>query len=207
VQTVQVRVLPDSVLEVAEAVRVLSQKVSYVFTTGGIGPTHDDITLEAVAQGLDVVCVPHPVLQQHVGPYASALTPVMLHRYVSAPQGCEVLWDAHNQTPVFCVQNVYVLAGVPSFVRKGFAMLAPRLKGRPFYSETLFLNVSEPVLAEALSDVQKRFSLVAIGSYPRFDGQGYRLKITLDGHCKESVQEAYREVKALCDPSWWVEHI
>jgi molybdenum cofactor synthesis domain-containing protein len=203
----EVRVLPDIPSVIADAVRTLSASMTYVFTTGGIGPTHDDVTLQAVASGLDLAYAPHPVLVQLLQNLTHAYDAEVLARYTQAPQGCDVFWDAASCAPVFCVKNVYVLAGVPSFVRTGFEWVKPRLKGSVFYTKTLFLNVSEPRIARPLSDVQKQHPLVSIGSYPRFDDAPYRLKITLDGRSEEAVRAAYEAVWAFCDKSWVVENL
>ncbi|MBI5509697.1 MAG: competence/damage-inducible protein A [Deltaproteobacteria bacterium] len=200
VKIVEVRVIADQVDGIAATVRELSLRVDHLFTTGGIGPTHDDVTLEAVAKA-----VSRPLAQSEtIAARIRARHPEASLRMAMVPEGAQVELAGGGVVPVISVDNVYVLPGVPSLMRACFEKIGARFVGTPFVSRAIYLDAHETEFAEVLAGIQQAHREVAIGSYPRFDAAPYRVKVTVDGADAKAVAAAYEEIRAKMDPSWIV---
>ncbi|MGH6940915.1 competence/damage-inducible protein A [Hypericibacter sp.] len=166
----EARVVPDIEAEIVAAVNAVRARYSYVFTTGGIGPTHDDITSGCVAKafGVELVLDPEAValLRRH---YTGDQLNEARLRMATVPKGSRLIENPVSTAPGFQIGNVYVLAGVPAIMRAMFDGLKGGLKGgRPVSSRTVSTYLGEGVIAQALGALQQRFPKVDIGSYPFF---------------------------------------
>lgn len=164
----EVRVVEDACGAIAEAVNALRARYDYVFTTGGIGPTHDDITAQCVAEafGVELVCDPGAValLKRHYGPerFNEARK-----RMAYVPAGAALIENPVSAAPGFQIENVFVMAGIPRIMQAMFKGIAHRLTGgKPLISKTIATNLGEGVLAAELAGLQARFPQVEMGSYP-----------------------------------------
>jgi len=169
IRLAEVRIVPDSIERIAEAVNALRSGHDYLFTTGGIGPTHDDITVDAIAAAFDVPVVVHPearrILEQF---YATrgGLNEARL-RMARVPQGAELLANPMSGAPGVKIGNVYILAGVPSIAATMLEALDGLLEGgRPMVSVTVGAFAPESEVAGLLQDTEAAHDGVAIGSYP-----------------------------------------
>jgi molybdenum cofactor synthesis domain-containing protein len=158
-----VRDIPDSIVRTLNECRA---KYSYVFTTGGIGPTHDDITAECVALafGVDLVLDPEAVelLKRGGRPLNEARL-----KMARVPKGAELVSNSVSNAPGFRIGNVFVFAGIPSIARAMFAAAVPMLvKGTPILSASVDVHLREGDFAAALTEIQNAHSAVEIGSYP-----------------------------------------
>jgi molybdenum cofactor synthesis domain-containing protein len=167
----EARVVADIEAEIVAAVRMLSGRYRYVFTTGGIGPTHDDITAESIAKAFDKAIVIDPDaaarLARHYGG-AEHVTPARL-RMARIPEGASLIDNAVSGAPGFRIGNVFVMAGVPTVMRAMFESFAGGLTGGPkILQRSVTSNVPESVLADALGRLQGRYPEVDLGSYPWF---------------------------------------
>ncbi|HJO69035.1 MAG TPA: molybdopterin-binding protein [Rhodospirillales bacterium] len=164
----EVRIVADETDEIVEAVNALRARHTYLFTTGGIGPTHDDITSAAVARAFGVALVRNPqvvaLLNDHYAP--DTVNEARL-KMAEMPEGARLVENSVSRVPGFQIENVFVLAGVPSIMRAMFDGLKHRLEGGlPMLSETLVARLPEGVIAEGLAAAQARHPDVEIGSYP-----------------------------------------
>ncbi len=169
----EVRVVADVEGEIAAAVNELRRRFSYVFTTGGIGPTHDDITTDALAKafGVEVVVNPEAVaaLRKHFS--AAELTPARL-RMARVPAGASLIDNAISRAPGYVLDNVIVMAGVPRIMQVMLDAVSPRLaKGRPMLSRAVRIDVPEGDAAPGLAELQTAYPAVQIGSYPFFENK------------------------------------
>ncbi len=202
---VEIRVVADVVDTIEAAVRELSATADYVLTTGGIGPTHDDKTIAAVARAFGREVVRDAELVRRLeARYGADLSAARL-KLAEVPAGATVRAHPDNPVTVIQFQNLFILPGVPSLMRLCFERIADDLGGRPFYSEALFLDVAETEAAAPVAEVQRRHVDVAIGSYPRFDAAPYRVKITVDGRDREAVRAALDALKNALERSWLVD--
>ena len=172
----EVRVVPDESERIGEAVNALRVRHDYLFTTGGIGPTHDDITVDAVAAAFGVPVIVHPEARQILEDYyrdrPGGLTEARL-RMARTPDGAELLPNPSSGAPGIKIGNVYILAGVPSIAASMLNALTGALEGgRPIVSVTVGARAPESEVADLLRETEAAHPGVAIGSYPFFkDGR------------------------------------
>jgi molybdenum cofactor synthesis domain-containing protein len=172
----EVRVVPDAAERIAEAVNALRAAHDYLFTTGGIGPTHDDITVDAVALALGVPVVEHPEARRILEAYYATrggLNPARL-RMARVPQGADLIANRMSGAPGIRIGNVFLMAGVPAICAQMLDALTGTLEGgAPLLSETVGGWIQESAVADILREVEKAHAACQIGSYPFFrDGRG-----------------------------------
>ncbi|MCW1383863.1 molybdopterin-binding protein [Novosphingobium sp. KCTC 2891] len=167
----EVRVVPDVVDAIVEAVNTLRARNDYLFTTGGIGPTHDDITVDAIAAALGVDVVIHPKARAVLeGYYASrgGLTDARL-RMARVPAGADLIENRMSGAPGIKAENIYIMAGVPSITAGMLDGLTGTLEGGlPLLSTTIGCWVAESEIADLLGQTEKAHEGCQIGSYPFF---------------------------------------
>jgi len=201
----RVNIVRDDRDVIAEDIRTMSQRFDVVFTSGGVGSTHDDVTMGSIAQGLDLKLVRHPelyrMLQDH---YGDRINPAVL-RMAKVPEGTELLGLEELRFPLVRVRNVYVFPGVPQFLKTKFDFVLSLLTGTPLILECMHLKVGEDQIAELLATVDTEMPDVEIGSYPRFDTEEYRVKVTVESRDKKQLEEAVQRIKEGLNPDWIVE--
>ena len=196
----RIETVPDEVPLIVDALRRCLASAQWVFTSGGIGPTHDDVTIAAVAQafGRGVVHDARTLelLHSRLGP---KLKPA-LRRLAEVPEGARVEFHEGFLFPVISLENVVILPGVPSLFREGFLRIRDRFRVSPIFSRALYFNLGEGTLAEHLDAVVAAFPGVGVGSYPRFDDAPYRVKVTFDGRDEAAVRAACELLKGRFPP-------
>jgi molybdenum cofactor synthesis domain-containing protein len=195
----EARVVLDIEAEIIAAVRVLSERYTYVFTTGGIGPTHDDITTAAIARAFDCGVHVHPDALSKLQQYyrSEELTPSRL-KMAMVPEGSTLIDNPISSAPGFRIANVFVLAGVPPIMRAMFTALEHQLQGgAPILSRTVTAAIGESRLAEGLDAIQRAHSDINIGSYPFVRDGRATASIVLRGRDTKALDAAASEVAAL----------
>lgn len=196
----QVRIVPDVEHEIITAVNELREKVDYVFTTGGIGPTHDDITAEAIAKtfgtALELNKQAYDILVRHYGDEKQVTAP--RKKMAMIPIGASLINNPVSGAPGFQIGNVFVLAGVPRIMQAMFDDVKTRLsRGKPVLSNTIACSLAESAIAEPLEEIQKEYPMVSIGSYPHFRGGILGLSLVLRSIDDEKLDRATQDVIAL----------
>lgn len=200
VQIAEARVVADIPDEIAAAVRALSERYDYVFTTGGIGPTHDDKTADAVAAAfgapIGVRDDARAILEAHYG--AENLNEARL-RMARIPEGASLIANPVSRAPGFQLGNVFVMAGVPSIMRGMLADVAPRIRGGAVVqSVTVRLaGAREGDLAAKLAALEAERPGVSFGSYPWFSADGYGAHLVARSADPTALTEAGEALKAL----------
>lgn len=171
IRLVEVRVVPDRQEAIVEAVNILRARNDYLFTTGGIGPTHDDITVDAIATALGVGVVHHPkavaVLERYYGS-RGGITDARL-RMARVPEGASLIENRMSGAPGIHIGNIFIMAGVPNITAGMLDSLTGTLEGgRPVVSRQIGCWVAESEIADVLSQAERTHAGVAIGSYPFF---------------------------------------
>ncbi|AXB76137.1 molybdopterin-binding protein [Novosphingobium sp. P6W] len=165
----EVRVVADEPDAIVEAVNTLRARNDYLFTTGGIGPTHDDITVDAIALALGVPAIVHPEARAILESYyetRGGLTEARL-RMARTPEGATLIPNRYTGAPGIRCGNVFIMAGVPSITAGMLDALSGQLEGgAPLLSETVGCWVGESEVAQLLGDTEKAFATCQIGSYP-----------------------------------------
>ena len=196
----EVRVIPDVRATIMGTLNEVRPRFDHVFTTGGIGPTHDDITSECVAAAFGVPWEPQPEawgrLERHYPPgeFNSAR-----QRMATMPRGATLIDNAISIAPGFTIANVHVLAGVPRIMQAMFESLAPTLQGGPpVASRTVHADgVMEGRIAEGLAAIQARWPALDIGSYPYYRMGGGGVALVAKGTDAEAVETAARDITTL----------
>jgi molybdopterin-biosynthesis enzyme MoeA-like protein len=181
----------DDVVGIAADVRALSGAYTWVFTSGGVGPTHDDVTIEAVAQAFDTEVVSDPSLEGLLRAHYKERCTAGHLRMALVPKTAALVATEGHRWPTVRLENTWILPGVPEAFRMKLALLSEVLPASgAFVSEELFATLDEPHLLPALDAVVAAFPNVAIGSYPKWFDDRYKTKITFDGRDGEAVRGA-----------------
>ena len=201
IRFVRAVVIADEIAVIRREVEELSRSVDVVFTSGGVGPTHDDVTIEAVAQAFGVDCVVDPVLERLLKKvYGESLTEAHL-RMALVPRGAELVSKSDAHWPATLMRNVFVLPGVPEIFRMKLESVRAHLSGsRPFISQAAFVNLEEVELKERLDAVVGRHPDVEVGSYPKWRDPTYRTKVTFDARDRAAVESALADFLAQLEP-------
>jgi len=201
----RVTVVRDDIDVIAAEVQMMSSSYDVVFTSGGVGGTHDDVTIRAVSKGLGVELVQNQeILKMFTDRYGRDLNEAH-HRMTMLPEGAQLVGRSELKFPSVRVQNIHVFPGVPMFLRSKFDFVVSTLDGIPVDMRTILLSVAEDKVADILERVDIAIPEVEIGSYPRFDIDDFRVKVTLESRESERLEEAYNMVISQLDPSWIVQ--
>jgi FAD synthetase len=187
-------VIPDDVDVISSTVATAAATYDLVFTSGGIGPTHDDLTIEGIAAAFALPVVEDATLRGAIEKVAGEKTPsAAMLRMALIPEGAELVGGDGDFFPTVRVRNVYVLPGVPEIFERKVERLGERFQSSPFHLRQVFVNVYETVIAEHLNATLAAFPALLLGSYPKLSHPEYRVRLTL-----ESKDEAYLD-RALAD--------
>lgn len=195
----QVRIVPDIEEEIVAALNALRSRYTYVFTTGGIGPTHDDITADSVAAAFGVSIDHDP---RAIAMLAERFPPDQLNearlRMARIPAGADLIANSVSKAPGFNIGNVYVMAGVPSIMQAMLDVVAPTLKtGVKILSDTVRAGLREGDIGTALAEVAKAHPDVSIGSYPFFSETGPDTNVVVRSRDPDALATAMEAVKAM----------
>jgi molybdenum cofactor synthesis domain-containing protein len=201
VDLAEARVVPDVMEEIITALNHLRGRYDYVITTGGIGPTHDDITADAVAEAFGVKLYEHPeILEMMTARWKGELTPAR-RRMARVPEGGNLVKNPVQGPPGFNIENVFVLAGVPQIMRGMLEDVGPRLRrGRVIISRTVRVEgTGEGVLAAPLEALAKQHPALSLGSYPFYGPEGYGSNLVIRGRDESEVMATVEELVAALD--------
>jgi FAD synthetase len=190
----RITVIPDEVDLIASTVQEFSRSFDVVFTSGGVGPTHDDVTIEGVARAFGTGVVRHPDLVRLLdGFYGGDLNDARL-RMAEVPDGAELFWAGSLRFPAIVVGNVHVLPGVPEIFRQKFEALKERFRESPFHLCCVFVSIGEGILADHLNAVLVGHPELLLGSYPEFANTEYKVKVTLESKDKGYLDRAVEDL-------------
>ena len=193
VEVRKISVIPDEVELIAFEVGEHSRAFDVVFTSGGVGPTHDDVTIEGVARGLGVPVVRDPRLVRVLeGFHKGQLNEARL-KMAEVPEGAELMAGEELAFPAVVVRNIYVLPGVPEIFRQKFDALREGFRESPFHLCSVFVNMAEGTLADHLNDLLQRHPDLLLGSYPELFNTEYKVKVTLESKDRKYVERAVED--------------
>jgi molybdenum cofactor synthesis domain-containing protein len=197
----EVRVVADVEDEIVAAVNELRRRFAYVFTTGGIGPTHDDVTTDAIAKafGVGVAVDEQAVAALRLHHEGRELTPARL-RMARIPEGAELIDNPISRAPGYMLQNVIVMAGVPRIMQVMLDEVMPRLaKGRPLRARSVRVDAPEGDVAPPLAALQAAHKEVQIGSYPFFESSRVGTYVVLRGADDGALEETLAALWSLIE--------
>ena len=198
IQMSEVRAIRDDTDEIIDAVNSLRKRFDYVFTTGGIGPTHDDITCESIAKAFGRKYILNleakTILEEYYDGSSRELNEARL-RMAYTPEGASLIENPVSRAPGFMVENVIVLAGIPAVMRAMFESLAPTLRtGKKVLSRSISVMTGEGDIARSLANIQKSWETVEIGCYPFVRDGKYGTTLVLRGSDKVSLDGAHKNL-------------
>jgi molybdenum cofactor synthesis domain-containing protein len=201
VEVKRIAVVPDEVDAIATEASSCSDAHDIVITTGGVGPTHDDVTIEGIAKGLGRRVISHPDLERQVEAlYAGRVNSARL-RLALVPEGAELLGQPDLVFPVVLVKNIYVFPGVPEIVRMKFDTIKERFRDAPFFLKRIFVTVGEASIADHLNVVMGAYPGLLLGSYPELNNPKYRVRLTLESKDPVYLESAFKLLISLLPTS------
>jgi molybdenum cofactor synthesis domain-containing protein len=199
----EVRIVSDETEEIVQAVNALRKRYDYVFTSGGIGPTHDDITADSIAAAFKFPIDHDPRAMKLLEDYYASRDiefTTARKRMARIPHEADLIDNPVSIAPGFIVGNVHVMAGVPSIFQAMLENVLPALKGgTKMLSEYVECRHGEGTIGDRLGEIQQAHGQTAIGSYPKFDGKTYSTQIVVRGRDKQDIQRAIADIQAMLD--------
>jgi FAD synthetase len=194
----RITVIPDEMDVIAETVREFHQQFDIVFTSGGVGPTHDDITIEGVARALGRRVLIHPELEIRIREYLNGRPVNSAHlKMAEVPEGAELLMDGRLRFPTIKIENIYILPGIPEILQQKFLALKDRFIVDPYYLKIIYTNELESTLAAHLNKTLELYPDLLLGSYPKIGSDDYKVKVTLESKDKNYVERAFSHLLTL----------
>ncbi|HVN39005.1 MAG TPA: molybdopterin-binding protein [Myxococcota bacterium] len=182
--------IPDVVSVIAEHVRLMSQGFDFVLTSGGIGPTHDDLTIEGVAAAFGAPLQHSESILERMRRAMASEPNASQRKMAQIPAGATLLDAGDLWFPLVVVGNVYIFPGIPELLRKKFESARERFRGVPFVLKRVYVRSMESEIAEDLHAVLKEFPALLLGSYPRIQEETFRVLLTLESRDAGYVQRA-----------------
>lgn len=199
----EVRIVADDEEAIVDAVNALRSRYNHVFTSGGIGPTHDDITADAISRAFGVECIHDPKVMDLLGAMYERRGMDFTDarkRMARMPAGATHIPNPVSTAPGFAVENVYVMAGVPQVFQAMLDALLPSLEtGTPIQSRTVRSPYGEGDIGAPLTEVQKKNPETSIGSYPKFDGKNFSTDIVIRGRDAAIIAAAEADVISMIE--------
>lgn len=199
----EVRIVADEEEDIVAALNALRDRYTYVFTSGGIGPTHDDITADAVSKAFGVPCIHDPrAMNLLADSYASRNMEFneTRQRMARMPEGSSLIENKVSVAPGFIIGNVHVMAGVPSVFETMLDVVLPTLKtGSVLKSLAIYCPFGEGVIGGPLRDIQKAHPGTIIGSYPKMVDGGYAVELIVRSNDEAAIEAAARDIRAMLE--------
>ena len=186
----RVVVVPDELQPIADEVSYCARNFEFVITSGGVGPTHDDITMEAVALAFGRPIVIHPELEHLIRLHFSERLATGM-KMAEVPQGTMLNAGGDLRFPTVQLENVYILPGIPQIFEVKLLALLGRFATDPYYIRTIYTSAGEGTIAEYLNTCLRSYPELLLGSYPRIGDPEYRVKLTLESKDRIYVERAF----------------
>jgi molybdopterin-biosynthesis enzyme MoeA-like protein len=191
----RIQTIPDEFDLIGRVVRECAGDCTWVYTSGGIGPTHDDMTIPAIAAGFGVKAVRHPVLEAGIRKHYGARCTEDHLLMAQVPDGAELLDIDGLYFPQVRFRNVFIFPGVPQLLQHKFNSIKGLFRGEPVVLREIFMKADEGIIAASLRETQQRHPGLLIGSYPNFTRQEYSVKVTLEARDAGVVETAFAELQ------------
>jgi molybdenum cofactor synthesis domain-containing protein len=182
--------IPDVIEVIASDVEAMSRSYDFVFTSGGIGPTHDDVTIDGIAAAFGVPVVHCQSIEDRIRRATKAEPNESLLKMARIPEGATLLDAGDLWFPLVIVENVYIFPGIPELLRKKFESARDRFRGVPFVLKKVYVNAHESDVANDLNELLKEFPDLMLGSYPRIREKEFSVLLTLESRDAGLVQAA-----------------
>jgi len=192
----RIAVVPDELKPIADEVAYCARTFDFVLTSGGVGPTHDDITIEAIALAFGRKLVIHPELERVVRRYFTERIATGM-KMAEVPEGAVLNAAGDLRFPTVQLDNVYILPGIPQIFESKLAGLLGRFTTDPYFIRAIYTSAGEGTIAEHLNACLKIYPDLLLGSYPRIGNTEYRVKLTLESKDKDYLERAFAHLLEL----------
>ncbi len=196
----RILVIPDELDEIAAAVREFRIKFDVIFTSGGVGPTHDDVTVAGIALGLNRRVIRHPRLEGILRKYLGTDIDENGLKMAEVVEGTELVSDNSPNFPTMMVENIYVLPGIPELFRRKVDSLKEALRVDPFHLKVVYSREPESRIAVYLNRTMESFPNLMLGSYPKLGDPEYRVRITLESKDLDYLERAFKALISMLPP-------
>ncbi|MGH7896401.1 MAG: competence/damage-inducible protein A [Candidatus Binatia bacterium] len=193
----RVAVIPDDLDDIAATVQDFHRRFELVFTSGGVGPTHDDITIEGIARAFGRTVVREPELEKKLRDFYKEKVNDARLKMSEVPDGAELIYGGALAFPTLKIENVYILPGIPEILQSKFLGIRERFSADPFHLRVVYTREGEGAIAEFLNETLKQFPLLLLGSYPRIGDPEYTVKLTLESKDRDYVERAFRHLLGI----------
>lgn len=187
--------IPDIVEIIAAETRAMSESYDYVFTSGGIGPTHDDVTMESIARAFETEIDLDEGLCERMERSTKRPLNDAMKKMAMLPRGAKVIDAGDLWFPIVIMENVHIFPGIPQLFEKKFASIVSRFSGVPIQLTKVYVDRYESDIADSLNDLLVEFPELMLGSYPRMGEESYRVMLTLESRDASYLESA---TKSLC---------
>jgi len=194
VEVRRISVIPDETELIGKEVIAFSREFDLVFTTGGVGPTHDDVTMEGIALGFGVKVIRHPELEQHLRERHGKKINEARLRMAEVPEGAELVGEDSLYATIVKLRNVYIFPGIPRIMRERFQAIKEEFRDAPFYLKVIYIKEGEGVIASILNDLLASFPKLLLGSYPVLGKPEYKVKLTLESKDENYLNQAFQKL-------------
>jgi FAD synthetase len=190
VEVQKIATIQDDIDIIGKEVAGFSGRFDYVFTSGGVGPTHDDVTIEGIAHGFGLKVVRHPDIERRMRQRLGGDVNEARLRMANVPEGAKLLATEALFAPIINIRNVYIFPGIPSILQERFHAIKEIFRDTPYYLKNVYVRYGEGVIAEMLNDLLVKFPQLMLGSYPVLDLPDYKVKVTLESKDKSYLDSA-----------------
>lgn len=180
VEVQKISTIQDGIELIGQEVAEFSRRYDYVFTSGGVGPTHDDVTIEGVAHGFRLNVVRHPEIEQRMRRRLGGDVNEARLRMANVPEGAALLATEALFAPIINIHNVYIFPGIPSILQERFHAIKEKFRDAPYHLKNVYVKYGEGIIAAMLNDLLTKFPELMLGSYPVIDSPDYKVKVTLE---------------------------
>src|SRR5918996_2252333 len=192
VEVQKISTIQDEIGLIGDEVATFSGRFDFVFTTGGVGPTHDDVTIDGVAHGFGLNVVRHPDIERRMRERLGGQVNEARLRMANVPEGAELLATEALFAPIIKIRNVFIFPGIPRILQERFHAIKERFRDAPFYLKNVYVKYGEGVIAAMLNDLLAKFPQLLLGSYPVLDTPEYKVKVTLESKDSDYLERALR---------------
>jgi len=196
----RILVIPDDLDAIADAVREYHPRYDVVFTSGGVGPTHDDVTVAGVARGLGRRVVSHPEIESAIRRIVGDSVNAAHLKMAEVPQGAQAVFHGDLRFPIVQVENIFVLPGIPEIFREKVLALRPQLAVDPYFLRVVYMRANESSIAGFLDETLAAFPRLQLGSYPKLGDPEYRVRVTLESKDEQYVKQALEHLVSRLPP-------
>ncbi len=190
----RISVIPDELDMIGQEAVLFSESYDHVFTSGGVGPTHDDVTMAGIAKGFGVELVLNDEIRGILeSKFKKKLNSALL-KMTRLPEGSKVEYNEKMRFPIVSFKNIYIFPGIPEYIRNKFTFIKEKFRSTAFHLSRIYLNCHESVVAEILNRIVLEYGDVMFGSYPVLNHPGYRVLITAESKSGDILEKALQSL-------------